>query len=163
MSRQAIKYQTTVIDPWKSAGEIAALVRKYGGSRFEQRWGESGELLGIRFAIRDERLGEVPVILGAQTERIETILRKSTTWPHQRIHEQAQRIAWRQLKDFVEQALLAVETGLFPLAAAFMAHMEMQDEETGQPIALVDYMQTRGRIGPAGHGVRLLPSGTGNR
>lgn len=162
MGRQAIKYQSTTIDPWKSAAEIAALVRKYGGTRFEQQWGERGEMLGIRFGIRDERMGEVPVILRAQTERIEEILRGAVprTWLKQEIREQAQRIAWRQLKDFVEQALLAVETGLFPLAAAFMAHIEVEDEETGAPIALIEAFATRGRLGSRGHGVRLLPAET---
>lgn len=161
MAQQAVKYQSTTIDPWKSAGEIAELVRKYGGSRFEQQWDEYGQLVGIRFAIRDNRLGEVPVILRAQTETIERILQGALprSWTTERKRTQAYRVAWRQLKDFVEQALLAVKTGLFPLAAAFMASIEVQDEETGRPIPLMEAFAQGGRLGPAGHGVRLIQAG----
>lgn len=155
---QQIKYQNTTVDASRSAGHIAELVRKYGGSRFEQQWDEYGQLVGIRFAIRDDRLGEVPVILRAQTETITAILDDAApkSWDADRVLAQAHRIAWRQLKDFVEQALLAVRTGLFPLAAAFMAHVEVRDEETGEPVPLMEAFAQRGRLGPAGHGVRLI-------
>ena len=132
---QAIKYQTTTVDPGKSASEIQQLVQKYGGTRCEIRWDGAGQVVGVRFAIRHDRLGEVPVSLKARTDRIYEILQGSRRYKHRHREQdraQAYRIAWRQLKDFVEQALLAVHTGLFPLHEAFMAAVETVDPETGE-------------------------------
>ena len=160
MASQAIKYQSTTIDPAKTAGEIAELVRHYGGTRFELRWTD-GLLTGIRFAIAAEGIGEVPVRLEAQTEEIQDILyRRSTgalSWDAKRRKEQAYRIAWRQLKDFVEQALLAVETGLFPIGAAFMAHMEVWDQTADETVTMSEFLLRRGVSGDE-RGIRLLGS-----
>ena len=72
---QAIKYESTTVEPEQSAAEIMQLVRKYGGTRFEMIWGDHG-LRGVRFAIQTEH-GEVPVRLGARVERVaEIILQK---------------------------------------------------------------------------------------
>lgn len=62
---QSIKYQSTDIDPAKSVSQLGELVRKYGGSRFEQLWGDEGEITGIRFSIRHKEIGELPVYMTA--------------------------------------------------------------------------------------------------
>lgn len=161
MSKQAIKYVSTTIDPPKSAGEISDLVRKYGGTRFEQRWTD-GTLTGIRFAIQAEGIGEVPVRLEAQIERIEHILKTKSAGPlrydARRRREQAYRIAWRQLKDFVEQALLAVETGLFPIGAAFMGHLEVYDDAARETVTMSDFLLRRAEFDAGTDGLRILPA-----
>ena len=37
---QAIKYESTTVEPEQSAAEIMRLVRAYGGTRFEMIWGD---------------------------------------------------------------------------------------------------------------------------
>lgn len=164
---QPIKYATTKIDPTQSAGEIAQLVQKYGGSRFEMMWDGQGRLIGIRFAIRHERLHEVPVRLMAAIENVEAIVRERQPYSRrmrrtrseweEETRVQAYRIAWRQLKDFVEQSLLAVETGLFPLLDAFMAHVETPDPETGEPSTVGQLFDRHATL--TSSGLRLLPPG----
>ena len=39
---QAIKYESTTVEPEQSAAEIMQLVRAYGGTRFEMIWGDHG-------------------------------------------------------------------------------------------------------------------------
>lgn len=146
---QAIKYQNTTVEPFKSANEIAMLVQKYGGTRFEMRW-DNGRLAGVRFAIKHERLGEVPVRLDAKTKKIEDILYSKTSKGREACRDLAYRIAWRQLKDFVEQSLLAVETGLFPLHEAFMAQMETPNPEGGEPITVGQLFEKRATAVPGG-------------
>jgi hypothetical protein len=165
MSRQPIKYASTTVTPTKSAGEIQDLVRRYGGTRCEIMWDTHGRVTGVRFAVRHERFGEVPVRLTAKTGRIFEILkaarpRKSYVPTKERERrdaadvEQAYRIAWRQLRDFVEQALLAVETGLFPLHEAFMAAVETEDPQTGESVTWGELLERHGASGPGG--LRLL-------
>jgi hypothetical protein len=163
---QAIKYQTTTVAAERSGNEIMALVRKYGGTRFEQMWGEAGELVGIRFAIRTDA-GEVPVSMKARTERIREVLLKSrrrvTTRQREELTALAHRVAWRHLKDLTEQLLLAVELGLQDVGAAFMAHIEVWDDAEGETVTMAEYLQRRAVLEPGDRGVRLLESGEAPR
>ena len=81
---QAIKYQQTTIPAEKSAAQIQALVAKYGGTRCEVKWDEKGNVTSVRFAIRHERFGEVPIRLVAKTETIFKILQETryNAWNH---------------------------------------------------------------------------------
>lgn len=159
---QPIKYASTKIPAVQSLGEIQAIVARYGASRFETRWNEDGSVWGIRFAIRSE-VGDLPVALRATSDRIFEILwaarssRSNKT--RDEIQEQAERIAWRQLKDFVEQVLLAVETGLFDMAAAFMAHVEVWDESQQETVTMQQYLAAHSQVLSDGRGMKLLPSG----
>jgi hypothetical protein len=153
---QAIKYETTSIAAEKSAGEIAALVAKYGASRFEQQWNERGELCAIRFALRTE-LGEVPVRMDARTERIMEMLRRPT-WTLAERRQQALRIAWRHLKDLTEQLLLAVHLGLKDVGAAFMDSVEVIDPGTGETVTMRELLASHAHQISAGRPLRLLPA-----
>ena len=74
--------------------------------------------------------------------------------------ELAYWIAWRQLKDFVEQALLAVETGLFDIAGAFMASVEVWDDESGEVVTMAELVARRMSLQPGSGALRLLPKGS---
>ena len=166
---QAIKYESTEIEPEESAAEIMQLVRKYGGIRFEMVWGELG-LRGVRFAIETPQ-GQVPVRLEARVERVAEIIRQKKPWSHRMKRnrfeydkwveeELAYRIAWRQLRDFVEQALLAVETGLFDIAGAFMASVEVWDDRTDEVVTMAELVARRMSLQPGSGALRLLPKGS---
>ncbi len=166
---QAIKYESTTVEPEQSAAEIMQLVRAYGGTRFEMMWGNHG-LRGVRFAIQTEH-GEVPVRLEARVERVAEIIREKKPYSPQmrRTEEQyrawveqklAYRIAWRQLRDFVEQSLLAVETGLFDIAGAFMANVEVWDDESDEVVTMAELVARRMSLQPGSGALRLLPKGS---
>ena len=162
---QKIKYQTTTVEPSTSAAAIQKLVQKYGGSRCEIRWEPgTGRVIGVRFALPHERIGEVPISLTAQAEFIFNVLHKEVRRTGRFVERnlkadrvQADRIAWRQLKDFTEQALLAVHTGLFPVHSAFMHAIETGEmDEDGNPETLGNYFEAHATI----EGGRLM-LGTG--
>lgn len=167
---QSIKYQSTDIDPAKSVTQIGELVRKYGGSRFEQIWGDEGEITGIRFAIRHKEIGELPIYMTARTGEIERILNASgyatgrTLEQKQdrpaKVAAQARKIAWRHLKDLTEQLLLAVELGLRSLSAAFMADVEVWDETRSETVTMYELFERRAQIAGSGRGVELTASRT---
>ena len=166
---QAIKYESTTVEPEQSAAEIMQLVRAYGGTRFEMIWGDHG-LRGVRFAIQTPQ-GQVPVRLGARVERVAEIILQKKPWS-QRMRrsrleyekwveeELAYWIAWRQLRDFVEQALLAVETGLFDIAGAFMANVEVWDDESDEVVTMAELVARRMSLQPGSGALRLLPKGS---
>lgn len=162
MSRQAVKYQETTVEAFKSVSEIADLIRRYGGTRFEQVWGEDGRILAVRFAMRHPEIGEVPVALTVKTTQVKRILLESSYLksysPEQRrerIQRQAERIAWRHTKDLTEQLLLSVELGLRSLPAAFLADLEAYDEIAGETVTMGELIERRAALSASGRGVEL--------
>jgi hypothetical protein len=159
MPAQAIKYETTKIEPTQSAAEIAQLVQRYGASRVELRWNERAELEGIRFALRTDGMGEVPVRIIARTEGVQKILAEAKrTWSKQQVREHALRIAWRHLRDLTEQLLLAVQLGLRDVGSAFMADIEVWDDVREETVTMAEFLSTRAQLAPGERGL-LLRSG----
>lgn len=155
---QTIKYQSTAIEASKTIAELSELIRKYGGSRFEQIWSDDGRVSGVRFAIRHPDVGELPVVLTQRTGEIERLLREAgykKTAPPEAVIEQAERIAWRHTKDLAEQLLLSVSLGQRSLAAAFMADIEAWDDQEQETVTLAELFARRAEISSASRGVEL--------
>ena len=73
---QPIKYWDTEIDATKSAGEVMALLVRYGASRTSIEWDSFGEPTGIHFVIEDKRRGTLPIRLEARTEDVLRLILK---------------------------------------------------------------------------------------
>lgn len=163
--KQAIKYQSTGIPVEKTISELSALIRKYGGSRFEQAWNSDGTVSGVRFAIRHEQFGALPVNLTARSTKIRSILFSAGLWKsyrsaerEQMIQRQAERIAWRHIKDLTEQLLLAVQLDLRSLPEAFMADVEILDAGSGETMRVAEFLERRARTVSRGEGLVLEAS-----
>lgn len=146
----AIKYQDTKVPVEQTLSELAGLVKRYGGARFEQGWTPEGRVSEVRFAIRHDTLSELPVRLPARTGRVQAILYEAGLWrsyPRQereeKIAAQAERISWRHVKDLTEQLLLAVSLDIRSLAEAFLADVEIVDPELGEPVRMAEYLEQR--------------------
>lgn len=75
----AIKYQDTKVEVEKTLSELTALIKRYGGTRFEQNWTPEGRVCDVRCAIHHDSLGELQVRLVARTGRIQRILARCRT------------------------------------------------------------------------------------
>jgi hypothetical protein len=152
-----IKYQDTTVEVEQTLGELAALIRRYGDARFEQSWDEDGRMGSVRFAVRHDTLGELPVLLTARTARIEAIMREAGLWKsyeeearEERLSTQTHRIAWRHLKDLTEQLLLAVSLGLKTLPEAFLADVEVLDPAAGETLTMARFLDRHASAGSRG-------------
>ena len=129
MSRQFIKYQTTEIHPQRSVNEIQRLCEKYGARKFSMSWTD-GEIESVSFVLSTE-YGPLPILLRAPMKGILKIFQKNQPYGDpERQYKQAQRIAWRHMKDLTEQRLLAAFIGLESPAETFMAQVETEDGST---------------------------------
>lgn len=162
---KAIKYQQTTVPVEKTLSELTALIKRYGGTRFEQNWTPEGHICDVRFAIHHDTLGELPVRLVARTDKIQKILLDSGLWKsypkteHERkVQAQSERIAWRHIKDLTEQLLLAVLLEIRSLPEAFLADVEIFDSQLGEAVRMTEYLQSRAHGGPEG----LILSGLGS-
>ena len=129
--RQVIKYENTKVPTDQSVHQIMQLCRKYGATRFEMLWDSSGRTRGVRFSLNPDGNLEIPVRLEVPYDRIAEILienrRPSAKTPRPKVYALAEKIAWRHMKDLIEQTLLSVHLGLTTPVKGFLQHMEDAD------------------------------------
>jgi hypothetical protein len=142
---------------------VRSIVRRYKGTRFEELWDADGEVAGIRFAIRSPEGAEGPVKLEVPITGIVDELKAAGKFARvkpdgerqSRLRQQARRIAWRHMKDFVEQALLAAHVGLFDVFDVFLTHVEVEGAD-GESTTLGDELREM-LVLRTGETPRLLP------
>ena len=120
---------TTSIAPEKTVAEIQTKLAKAGAFQILHEYNrDSRELVGLSFRIQTE-FGNVAFELPARIEAVEAILKKQkvrrsrTDWRRTNVNtgrEQATRVAWRILKDWVEAQLALIETGMVSVEQVFL-------------------------------------------
>lgn len=123
MARQPIKYWETKVTAAKSASEVLDLLVRYKAERTTIEWDGAGNPLAVAFAIRDAQAGVIPVRLVARTADVKAALRKMGKYPKDEDH--VRRIAWRHLRDLIEQQLLSVHLGMSSLVETFFANVQV--------------------------------------
>ena len=159
----AIKYQTTEKDAEETAFEIAEEIRDIGGTQFSLTWDEAGNVTGVRFVLRTDEWGNLPVQLEAQTEKIADILWDDGLWSSfddderlRRLRKQAHRIAWRHLKHIIEGLIGAIKIGLAEPLTVLMGFVEVQDPQTQEQIPMSTFFSRYAESLRSGE-VELLP------
>ncbi|MGO1851855.1 MAG: hypothetical protein ACTH0V_00415 [Microbacteriaceae bacterium] len=113
---------TTSIAPEKTALEIQTILRKHGASAITALY-EGGKVLGVRFELRTDvgpRAFEVPV----RTEGVLAELQRDPKLPRSKqTPEQAERVAWRIAKSWLETQLALVEAQLMRPDEVFLPYM----------------------------------------
>lgn len=122
---------TTKVPVGRSVDQIRALVERFGASEFGIQYDPAtGHPVAVSFKVRDPHLGGafLPVALRAPfsvvlKQLLDARAFQPSTSERQRITEHAERVAWRNLHDFVRASLIAVQTGIMSLGEAFMASL----------------------------------------
>lgn len=128
-------YSTTVT-ALKSIGEIQGLLVAHGAKRILMDY-DSGEPIGLSFIIGTP-YGDTPFRLPANAERVEQVLcnqlsssryrQWNSTYQEEKrkkIKEQANRVAWRILKDWVRAQMAILETEMVSIDQIFLPYMQM--------------------------------------
>lgn len=127
-----LNYSTT-ITAGKSAGEVVAILAKHGASTVASFY-EAGEPSGIGFAIATE-FGLRDFRLPANSAGVEAAMRADRTIPGRyKTRAQAQRVAWRILKDWVAAQLAIIEAGMSRLDEVMLPYMVGPTGETAAQI-----------------------------
>lgn len=151
----------TTVPVARSVSQIQALVQRFGAAEFSVRYDpKTGEAVAVGFVVRDPHVSDgtlLPVSLAAPTDVIYAAILKGKRRGYDKTvqataRQQAARVAWRNLHDFVRASLIGVQTGIMSLGEAFMASL----------VVTLPNGETR-RFGEAvAHGGILHPS-AGNR
>jgi hypothetical protein len=138
MAQNNILNYTTGVAADVSAGYIIGLLGRKGASSISQHF-ESGKLSGISFVFE---VGGFPVVfqLPARENGVLAYMLKQSPWHSRRgcnieaytekLRSQAQRVAWRILKDWVEAQLAMVETEQAEMGEVFMPYAITNEGKT---------------------------------
>lgn len=120
-----LNYSTTV-PASRTASQIMEILAKHGASQILIDYAESGVAVsGLAFAINTEH-GLMRYRLPVDASAVEKVLRADRGMaPRFKNTEQAERIAWRILKDWIEAQLALIATRMVTLDQVMLPYMLM--------------------------------------
>lgn len=121
---------TTTVTTEKTIGEIQKRLRNFGASAVLIEFGPEGEEAAISFRYMHEGT-MLTFQLPARIDSIYKILCDQCT-PRYRTKEQAARVAWRIIKDWLAAQLALVEAEQADMPEVFLPYM--QHDGTGQTL-----------------------------
>lgn len=141
MAAQVIAFSKTEVSAEKTALEIEDMLRKHGCEKIGKTF-ESGRIKAIYFQIATSD-ATMPFTLPVNVEPIYQMLydkrRGSAQFPwggqelkvlEQRLHDQAERTAWRIIWHWLKAQLALIQTQMVNVAQVFLAYMLVSENET---------------------------------
>ena len=130
-----IKNYTSTQNPLKTASEIESLLI-LNGAKSIQKDISGGKITAIKFLV-DTAIGEVPISLPVRVSAAYEILKQQKK-KNPRIKadpEQAERTAWKCLKDWVDAQMALIQLGLANMDEVFMPYITDRNGNTLYEIA----------------------------
>jgi len=122
----AIKNYTTKISAAQTVGEIQALLAKHGARKIMLEYGDNGAVSSIVFAL-DNNGQQYGFRLEPKTAGVSSIMAKE----HLKCDKmQAERIAWRNIKDWIAAQIALVESEQAEMEELFLPYLIGKDEKT---------------------------------
>lgn len=139
-----LKNYTTEVSAMKSLGQVQGNLVAHGARAIIINYTEDHEPESLSFVVPTKH-GELPFRLPANVKAVQQVLKRMKgprfrDWDQdsqKRLHEQANRVAWRIIKDWIDSQLAIIETEMVTLEQVFLPYMTTK---TGQTLyeAMVD-------------------------
>ena len=128
----AILNYTTTVDAFKTVSEIEYILVKHGAKSIMKNF--NGEtIVGLSFLL-DTGYQQIPVRLPVKIDECLRILQKEKkSSPRSNIkatREQAERVAWRILKDWVEAQMALLDIEMVKFEEIFLPYIETKNGQT---------------------------------
>lgn len=110
---------TTTVNVFKTLGEIQMQLVKHGAKKIMQDYDDAGHITALSFLV-DTPTGPRGIRLPANVDAVHAVLIK------QRVkcdREQAERVAWRIVKDWVEAQMAILESEMVQMDEIFLPYM----------------------------------------
>lgn len=129
MKKKPYLYSTEV-DARKTASQIVETLVEAGAREILTQY-ESGKLVGIRFGLEVNKQTQI-YSLPARTETLFKMLceQRSYGYDAEKVRQQAERTAWRQLLAWVKAQLALIETGMAAVDEVFLPYRQTPDGRT---------------------------------
>jgi hypothetical protein len=151
----AIKNYTSDKPIERIFAELQQTLGTHGAKHISFEYGDDGKIQGVAFTIKvHDRF--IPIKLPARVEQAQAVLKKQ--WDegiisHKRGkentygYEQAYRVAWRNILDWVQAQMALLEIGIAKLEEIFLPYMQDRDGVT-----FFERMEQRGFLLDSGKG-----------
>lgn len=133
---------TTTVDVFKTIAEIQKNLVKHGAKKIVQDYDDDGNIAALSFLI-ETPLGIRGVRLPANADAVFDVLTKQKVRCDR---EQAERVAWRIIKDWVEAQMAILESAMVRIDEIFLPYMV---DDNGRTLYQA-YAENRLRIGDGG-------------
>lgn len=126
----ALKNYTTTINANKTIGEIQEILSKHGATAIMTEY-SNGEVIALSFKINTPR-GEIGINLPANTDKVLRVLKKQKQKNGQirDNQEQATKVAWRIIKDWIDAQMAILETEMVDMEEIFLPYIINNSGET---------------------------------
>jgi hypothetical protein len=129
-SYDKIKNFSTSIDASKTIGEIELMLTKFGITKILKEYDENGLINMLTFAIRT-KYGEMPVKLPINIQGIMNVFKIQVSnnklprkfWGSEWSKEQAYRVGWRILKDWLDSQLNLLSIEMVKIEEIFLPYI----------------------------------------
>ena len=116
---------TTKIDVYKTVGEIQGKLVKHGAKKILTDYDDNGRIVSLSFMI-DTPSGIMPIRLPSNVDQVLKVLLKQKVRCDR---EQAERVAWRIIKDWIEAQMAILESEMVSMDEIFLPYI-VQGERT---------------------------------
>ena len=124
---------TTSIEAGKTASEVVGILASHGARQIMMDYDEVGKIIGISFTVNTPH-GVLPFRLPANDSAVLEVMKrqnKNGGIPGRFVNpDQARRVAWRIIKDWVEAQMALIETGMVVMEEIFMPYMMVGPQKT---------------------------------
>lgn len=127
----AILNYTTTVDAFKTVSEIEYILMKHSAKSIMKNF-ENDHIVGLSFLV-DVGNQQIPVKLPVKIEECLEILKiekQNGTKNIKATREQAERVAWRILKDWIEAQMALLDINMVQLQEIFLPYIELPDGNT---------------------------------
>lgn len=113
---------STSIDVTKTAGEIQARLAKAGARAILTEYNDQGSITGMSFQLKTE-WGIISYKMPVRTEGVLQAIKKDRKCqPRYCNRDQAQRVAWRIMKDWIAAQLAFIEADMARMTEVFLPY-----------------------------------------
>ena len=131
---------STKVEAHRTVSEITAILVRHGASRIMQEYDGSGNIVALKWSLAG-RYGTLGYAMPVNYQAVYEVLTEEGRIfkrDSERRKEQARRVAWRILKDWIEAQIALLESGMVEMEEIFLPYMLAGDSDRTLYSALVD-------------------------
>lgn len=126
----SLKNYSTTVDGAKTVAEIQNILSSHGAKKVLFEYTNEGYVESVSFIAATPH-GDMPIRLPCDWKPVQTILKSDPkVQPRYETKEQAIRVAWRILKDWVDSQMAILETQMVTIDQVFLPYMETDNGQT---------------------------------
>jgi hypothetical protein len=120
---------TTTVEALKTVGEIQGILVGHGAKSILMNYGKDGTIESLSFIIPTS-YGDIPFRLPANPHALLKVFEKQNLPPRYCNYQQAVRVAWRIVRDWVRAQMAILETEMVKPEQIFLPYMVSHDDKT---------------------------------